>query len=441
MIKVAEILKELENTSSSNKKKEILEREKDNELFKKVLYYTYNYYINYGVNKVREYTPSRTACSLKVQFAEMFLILDLLKVRTLTGNAALDTIDILLHSLDKDTGEIFIKILNKNLDIGLTESTINKVYPNFIPTYKCMLADVFSEKTINKETDYLIVEPKLDGYRALVHIDHSGTVELRTRNGNVIKGFTEIEEACKKYLEKGYVYDSEIESNESFNGTQSSVFNHDKDKKGRLTLFDVIPFDEFMEQRAGLPLFTTANESDRNGELFGIETTLAKYEVDVIRIIPREIINVYKVDSSTGALRRRTYPELLDQLNDILDGYEVEGYEGSMVKRAESPYMYKRDRAWSKMKKFHTYDCLVIDVEEGKGKLKGSLGALVVSYNGNTVNVGSGFSEALRKELWNIKESVIGTMVEIKAQEETTNKKGTSSLRFPVFIKFREDKA
>ena len=70
-------------------------------------------------------------------------------------------------------------------------------------------------------------------------------------------------------------------------------------------------------------------------------------------------------------------------------------------------------------------------------RLKDSLGALKLqSANKREVSVGSGFSEKQREDLWKIREELLGKIVEISAQELTKN-----SLRFPVFVKFREDKA
>ena len=81
----------------------------------------------------------------------------------------------------------------------------------------------------------------------------------------------------------------------------------------------------------------------------------------------------------------------------------------------------------------------VVDVEEGDGRNKGTLGALVVKYKDNTVNVGSGFTDEERKNFWENREDIIGRVIEVKYKEITTDKKtGLESLQFPVFCGLRE---
>ena len=50
MKRVAELLEKVRQTSSSNAKKDILEKAKDDETLKKVLYYCMNPYMMYGIS-------------------------------------------------------------------------------------------------------------------------------------------------------------------------------------------------------------------------------------------------------------------------------------------------------------------------------------------------------------------------------------------------------
>jgi DNA ligase-1 len=94
-----------------------------------------------------------------------------------------------------------------------------------------------------------------------------------------------------------------------------------------------------------------------------------------------------------------------------------------------------------KVKKMNTLDLEVIGYEEGSGRLKGTLGALLVRYkDGNTVKVGSGFTDELRALIWLEPLDMIGKIIEVQYFEETTNADGGISLRFPVFKDFRTDK-
>jgi DNA ligase-1 len=53
------------------------------------------------------------------------------------------------------------------------------------------------------------------------------------------------------------------------------------------------------------------------------------------------------------------------------------------------------------------------------------------------VNVGSGFTDDQREEIWRDQVSVVGQVVEVRADAITQNQDGTYSLRFPRFLRFR----
>lgn len=65
---------------------------------------------------------------------------------------------------------------------------------------------------------------------------------------------------------------------------------------------------------------------------------------------------------------------------------------------------------------------------------------LWLEYEGNTVNVGSGYTDAQRVSFWADKNDLINRTIEVQFQEKTTNEDGKPSLRFPVFIRVRDDK-
>jgi DNA ligase-1 len=117
------------------------------------------------------------------------------------------------------------------------------------------------------------------------------------------------------------------------------------------------------------------------------------------------------------------------------------GYEGIMIKDPDAYYECKRSTAWLKLKPFIEVSLEITDVEEGTGKNKGKLGALVCSGedDGRTivVNVGSGFTDADRDRFYSARSSLPGNVVEVRADAITQNQDGTYSLRFPRFLRFR----
>ena len=91
---------------------------------------------------------------------------------------------------------------------------------------------------------------------------------------------------------------------------------------------------------------------------------------------------------------------------------------------------------------FRSVTLKVVAVNEGVGKAKGMVGALVAEGEDDgkfyRVNVGTGLSDKQRKEFWKQRDELIGQLVEIQADMATQNQKDEDwSLRFPRFKTFR----
>jgi len=122
-----------------------------------------------------------------------------------------------------------------------------------------------------------------------------------------------------------------------------------------------------------------------------------------------------------------------------LDYAEENDLEG-IILNLDDYYRTKRTKSLIKVKKFFDCDLQCINLEEGQGKYKGTLGAIICEYKGNVINVGSGFTDEQRDYYWNHPSEIIGRIVTIKYKEETQNKNGGVSLQFPIFQVVRDDK-
>ena len=83
-----------------------------------------------------------------------------------------------------------------------------------------------------------------------------------------------------------------------------------------------------------------------------------------------------------------------------------------MIKDPKSFYECKRSTSWLKSKPFIEISLEVKNYEEGTGRNKGKLGAIIAEGEDNgkffKLNIGSGFTDLQRQNFWNNKEKLIG---------------------------------
>jgi DNA ligase-1 len=114
------------------------------------------------------------------------------------------------------------------------------------------------------------------------------------------------------------------------------------------------------------------------------------------------------------------------------------GHEGLILKHPEGVYHPRRNKAWMKMKEEQSLDLKVVGIVEGEGRLEGTLGKIMVEYNGVEIGVGTGFTDAERDVVWQLHKlgMLMGTIAEVHYQYETE----AGSLRHPAFKGLRPDK-
>jgi DNA ligase-1 len=188
-----------------------------------------------------------------------------------------------------------------------------------------------------------------------------------------------------------------------------------------LNLFDCIPLAMFKTGKWNF------KQTDRSAHLSKFVETHREVLANV-NVVGQELVDL---DTEAGQKR---YKEINAQ---AIAG----GYEGIMLKDPNAGYECKRSVAWLKLKPFIEVTLGVTEVEEGTGKNEGRLGALVCTGVDDgkdiRVNVGSGLSDEQRSDIWADRTSVIGQLVEVRADAVTQNQDGTYSLRFPRFLRFR----
>ena len=373
--------------------------------------------MNFGISKnnleqiLKNYSPTR-----KIDIS-LFQLLDILSQNNINNELRQLVFDF-TYSNDVYASLLLKRILNRNIEIGLAEKGISKVFPNFISTFEVQLAEKFNEKLINNRVMY--VTEKLDGIRA-IYIDG----EFKSRKGKIINGLDHIKDDIEKITPADIVLDGElvfvskdsIDRDANFRIT-TKIVNSNMEKKLDIQykVFDTLTVDEF-KRGESYSLY-----SERRKILNRLDSNINTLQLKNISIVP---------------LLAQTRE--LDEVYNLLHDIEQTGSEGLMVNFNE-PYKCKRHSGILKMKTMQSIDLEIIDVEEGQGENKGILGNILVNYKDNIVAVGTGFSKHLRKVYWDNPNEIIGKIAEIQYFEESKNQQGKFSLRFPVFKCIREDK-
>ena len=358
---------------------------------------------------------------------------DSLYRRRLTGNSARDAVKLAMDVATKTQwNDFYRRILIKDLRCGVSEKTVNSVAKKqkkaqySVPVFECMLAHDGANHE-SKIQGKKLVEPKLDGVRAITVLDfESRSVTMYTRNGKVLDNFGHI----TKYLEdnidnfsRSYILDGEVISN-SFQDLMKQVHRKDdvQAQDAKLMLFDIVPLVEF---KAGQ---STMGQKRRSAFLKEFANTFA--DSGCIEIIPQK---EFDLDVFTDEIEFKDYNKAMVEA----------GYEGIMIKDPNGKWEGKRSTAWLKQKPFIEVSLAVTAVEEGTGRNKDRLGAIVCEGIDDgkriVVNVGSGFTDEQRQEFWASKDTLIDQIVEVRADAATRSQdsEDTWSLRFPRFLRFR----
>ncbi|UUV46486.1 DNA ligase [Bacillus phage vB_BanS-Thrax3] len=420
--KIYGVFSQLQETSSKTGKEEILKRHKGDEDILKALDFLLNPFVVTGIStkKMKKKITRPETVVFPTEFDAL--------INYINNNNSGRDIDVLairayIDTLDEHMQEFVRKFVTKDLKLGISEKTVNKVYgKNTIPTFAVMLAESFAKKEA-KVTGKFYVTLKLDGNRC-VAIREGDTIKFFTRQGKAILDMVDLENQFM-FLPSGYVYDGELllvnkdnlPSDELFRATQKVVRKDGEKKDLEFHIFDMLPVEEFFDGKS------KDTYEQRRNKLFTIEEHV--YKQPNIHVLP--------------VLYEGTNKEMISHL---MRWVEENGHEGLMVNTADGLYLTKRTDGLLKVKKFKTADLLCVSVEHAiDGQFEGLMGRINVEYKGNLVGVGSGFTIDERRQYIANPDEIVGKIIEVQFFEESQDEKtGQLSLRFPVFKGIRHDK-
>lgn len=275
------------------------------------------------------------------------------------------------------------------------------------PRFKPMLAHPADE--LPEPAEAWTLEPKFDGWRAVIHIADESVQIFGGRNGSNYSGKVPyIEQALADALPPDTVLDGELISPSGWGGVQSVMTSGPTHVPNALSpALTFVCFDVLI-----------VNGNDIRGLPW--ENRRA-----VLEMVPAWPANTYLTPS--GEVSEAAHVQLLEM-----------GMEGSMLKLRTSTYQSgQRSSSWRKLKAIATEDCRIVGFEEGENGRAGEIGAIVVELPSGVQTTASGMTDKVRADMLADPDKYLGKIVEIA--HNGIMKSGKP--RHPRFKRMRDDRS
>lgn len=435
---VYEILKELNESNSSNYKLEVLKKHKDNELLKRVLSLANDKVkYNFGIGKTTLYKFTNKERQDKMDLDAMLDFLENgLATRKLTGNAAADRLEYLLSMCSENNANIIEKVISRDLKINCGRTQINKVFKDLITKQVYCRCDIYGKKTaknINFENG-AIIEKKSDG--TFKETSVSETVDIVSRSGeqytmpkfeNIFKDApqgvyigemtVELDDALydkimPKMLKKNPKKAKEIEENYRRGwkildrSTGNGLINSDDIPEDNITyeLWDFIPFDEYN---------LAAKKDKKNPSKMQYRERFELLKENVLKINNPQI----------QVIEHYIVYELKDALEQVVKWMNL-GFEGGVLKDWSMLFLDGTSTHQLKLKLEIELDLRIIEFVEGNKGSKNEeyFSAIVIGNDEGTIRTQIGvttMTEDTRNWFHENRENVIGEIMEVLCNDIT----------------------
>lgn len=414
-----QILNRLAATTSRLEKEEILGEHSDDLVLKEAFRLALDPMVNFYIKKMP--APDAAGVFQPVSLAgALNEIKKRLATRELRGLQAQNRVAWLLANMTPGDQEVLRRVLGRNLKCGVSDATVEKIWPDLKLSYPCMLVSPLDSKT--KLSWPMIAQTKMDGMRFNAVVDN-GQVTYRSRAGKELDLFGVLDkDVLALAAGEPFVLDGELlmagpdgkpMDRKTGNGLltkfQKGTGTAELAKQIRAVVWDIIPLECFRKGKC------TIGYQER-------WRMLVTEKPGLIQVAP-----IHNVNSMEEA--QVLYQQKL-----------AEGEEGLVLKDPKGHWEDKRVKHQVKMKAELEADLYCVGVTAGTGKFQGKIGALVVESKGREVrtSVGTGLSDHERSL---DPSEFIGKIVAVKYNAIITDKKtGERSLFLPVLVEVREDK-
>lgn len=438
---IKQIFDEISAESSTNKKKEILAKYKDNELLKRVLYLANSPRVKFYIKQIPAYT-----CHGIQDLQWGVDVLSNLIDRVYTGHDAINHLAYILGELTEDDAYVVERIVSKDCRVGMGSTFMNEVIPNLIETTNYMGALSYSEtkaKKIFEDHGMAYSQKKMDG-RYCAAVIQNGFVHLESRQGEktLVTGAKFLEElqnfedcvltgeitmsGISRYESNGIVSSlidiigKRGERTEKENDNKLSAFEKKHMKfeealnKLEYTVWDVIKVNEYFDGKSEV----TYVERFHN-----LETLISKHNAQMVSIVETRKV--------------KSYAEAMEHFQELLKG----GHEGTILKGQNGFWRDGKHANNIKMKLEMDIDLKIVGFNYGTGKNAYVISSVVCeSSDGKLVTQPTGFKEQMMKFITENQDKLLGTIMECTCSGLSQNHLGEYSVLHPRYSKLREDK-
>ena len=419
MINVKEIsllFESIEKTRGTKAKKELLELGLNSEYkedLEKVLNHLFNPMISTGISKT---SWNKAEIGLNAKFNSISELIEYIQKNNTGKNIVVSSVKSFSKKFEPFEQKFFYYLATKDINIGISTTTVSKYI--HIPKFEIMLGERLNED-VDFDRNYILTK-KLDGVN-LTCFKIGESITFFTRQGKQVDGLTDLTEQYKK-LPDGVYFGEALYSNEDEAKDRKELYrlstgelnSKRENKKISHWIFDYQTLEEWDSEKFITPYSNTIST---------LENIFSKNKLKNIKMVPF----IYQGTGKEIAF-------------ELLKKAKKDGWEGLVLRYSSSVYQKKRSSDFVKLKPFVEVDLRITGFKEFKHP--NQLGSFICEDDEHTIkcSVGSGFSKEQRYDFWKRKNEFLGKIVEVQTMEITENKSGQKSLRFPVFIRFRDDK-
>lgn len=445
---IFKVIEEIAKTPGKNDKQKLLESWMPDKDFADVIVRSLNPFITYGIAKRFPVVPNGTNADF--DSATLDLLNDLAS-RGLSGNAAKDALAEQLARLNEESYELLWRIVLKDLRAGFGDSSVNKAAKGTIPTFpyqRCCLP----KDTNLDEWDWengIISQEKADGMYCNTNKDQGGVITMTTRQGNPlpVERFPEIEwEIQNTFLPDTQTHGEilvEVSGVVAKRAIGNGIINRVLD--GGEFLPSERPVLRVWDQ---IPLSSVTPKCKINHKYVSRLLVLTKQLQALLPMHkPAEATPLFYTGKAVQLIETRIVKSRKEAYAHYLEVLRRKG-EGTIAKKKEAIWKDGTSKDQVKLKLEAPCELEVYGYEDGNGKNAATFGSLKCRTSDRllAVNV-SGFSDALRKEIWDNMEEWTGggeggAIITVVSNEilEPSASNPLHSLFLPRFEERRRDK-